>query len=164
MALPFYAFIVFLLTPLTAHAHSSTKADLVVVTKSQLALSVFKEGKLLKKFNIALGSNPVGPKRKRGDKRTPEGRYTLDYKKEDSAYYRAIHISYPNEYDLRYSKANGVDPGGQIMIHGQDPNSSIPVDKRQKFNWTDGCIALTNKDIDELWQLLDEGTPIVIHP
>ncbi|WP_299495078.1 L,D-transpeptidase family protein [uncultured Shewanella sp.] len=164
MAFRFYVFIGLFLISLSAHARSPNKADLVIVTKSKLELSVFQKGKLLKQFHIALGRNPIGPKRARGDKRTPEGRYTLDYKKTDSAYYRAIHISYPNAEDLRHSRINGLDPGGQIMIHGQDPNSTIPVSKRQKFNWTDGCIALTNKDIDELWQLLDEGTPIVIHP
>lgn len=164
MPLRFYAFIGLVIISLSAQASSPNKADLVVVTKSKLQLAVFKQGKLLRQFHIALGSNPIGPKQQKGDKRTPEGRYLLDYKKSNSAYYRAIHISYPNDDDLRRSRLNGHDPGGQIMIHGQDPNSSIPVYKRQKFNWTDGCIALTNNDIDELWQLLDEGTPIVIHP
>ncbi|MCL1124338.1 L,D-transpeptidase family protein [Shewanella surugensis] len=164
MPLRFYAFIGLFILSLSAQASSPNKADLVVVTKSTLQLAVFKKGRLLKQFHIALGGNPIGPKRKKGDKRTPEGRYLLDYKKSDSAYYRAIHISYPNDDDLRQSQLNGQDPGGQIMIHGQDPNSSISARKRQKFNWTDGCIALTNKDIDELWQLLDAGTPIVIHP
>ncbi|QSX31400.1 L,D-transpeptidase family protein [Shewanella cyperi] len=140
------------------------KADLVVVNKSEYTLKLFAKGKLLKQFHIAMGDNPTGHKLKEGDQRTPQGRYRLDYKKVNSAFYRAIHISYPNEEDLLRAKALGLKPGGQIMIHGQNPNSELSPEEAQLYNWTNGCIALTNPEMDELWQVIDEGTPIEIWP
>ncbi|GIU05705.1 hypothetical protein TUM4261_08060 [Shewanella sp. c952] len=145
-------------------AHASGKADLVVVTKSESSLSLLREGKVLKSYRIAMGDNPVGHKLTEGDQRTPEGRYLLDYKKSDSAYYRSIHISYPNDEDRLRANALGIEPGGQIMIHGENPNSSLSPIEAQQYNWTDGCIAVTNAEMDELWRAIDEGTPIEIWP
>ncbi len=145
-------------------AHASGKADLVVVTKSESSLSLLREGKVLKSYRIAMGDNPVGHKLTEGDQRTPEGRYLLDYKKSDSAYYRSIHISYPNDEDRLRANALGIEPGGQIMIHGENPNSNLSPIEAQQYNWTDGCIAVTNAEMDELWRAIDEGTPIEIWP
>lgn len=143
---------------------ASEKADLVIVTKSTASLSLLSQGKVFKTYRIAMGDNPVGHKRTEGDQRTPEGRYLLDYKKSDSAYYRAIHISYPNDEDSLRADALGIQPGGQIMIHGENPNSNLSSKEAQNYNWTDGCIAVTNTEMDELWQAIDAGTPIEIWP
>ncbi|RYV03172.1 hypothetical protein SOPP22_05345 [Shewanella sp. OPT22] len=143
---------------------SMPQADLVVVKKSLRQMTLFKNGKKIKTFHIAMGENPKSHKVKEGDERTPEGRYILDYKKPDSAFYRSIHISYPNEADILAAKAKGVNPGGLIMIHGQDPESNLSQKERQRYNWTNGCIAVTNKEMDELWQVIEPGTPIEIWP
>ena len=135
---------------------------LVVVNKSRYTLTVYKGNLALRQFWIALGENPRGPKVMAGDKRTPEGRYRLDYKKENSNFHRAIHISYPNEQDLVRSQALGVDPGSMVMIHGQ-PNT-VTNKAVQRSNWTNGCIALLDHDMDELWGLVEPGTPIEIRP
>ncbi len=138
------------------------RADLVVVRKSQYSMTLLKDGKPIRQYWIALGENPRGPKVRKGDKRTPEGRYLLDYKKENSNFHRAIHISYPNLDDLNRAKALGVEPGNMVMVHGQ-PNTA--KDKSvQRSNWTNGCIALLNHDMDEFWQLVEPGTPIEIRP
>jgi len=143
---------------------SMPKADLVVVKKSQYSLELFKDGKPIRHYWIALGMNPKGPKVRKGDLRTPEGRYLLDYKKDNSGYYKAIHISYPNLSDLQRAKMLGVDPGNMVMIHGQ-PNRADPDEPAvQRSNWTNGCIALLNHEMDELWDMVDPGTPIEIRP
>lgn len=140
------------------------KADFVVVKKSESRLYLMTEGRIIKKYHVVFGANPKGHKRKKGDKRTPEGLYVLDYKKEDSAFYKSIHISYPNEADAKQAKQRGVDPGGMIMIHGQRNDLAWLSLGIQRFNWTDGCIAVSNKDMDEIWQAVEEGTPIKILP
>lgn len=140
---------------------ASPMADMVVVHKSSYSLALMKDGKVLQRFWIALGPAPYGPKLREGDQRTPEGRYLLDYKKADSAFYKAIHISYPNDTDLAKARSRGFSPGGRIMIHGQR-NGFNP--KVQPSNWTNGCIALLNADMDRLWRAIAPGTPIVIYP
>ncbi len=140
------------------------KADLVVVHKSLRALTLFKDGKVLKVYHIALGSHPKGHKRQEGDGKTPEGNYTLDYKKLDSAFYKAIHISYPNEADKDYAQKRGIEPGGLIMIHGQKNYLGWLSFITQRFDWTSGCIAVTNEDMDEIYKSVEIGTKIVIYP
>ncbi len=151
-------------SPDSSSTSSLGKVDLVVVTKSEAKMVLMRNGKVMRQYQIAMGDRPKGHKLKEGDQRTPEGRYILDYKKSDSAYYRAIHISYPNDEDKLRAKALGISPGGQIMIHGQNPNSSLTPEEAQKFNWTDGCIAITNRQMDELWGSIEPGTPIEIWP
>ncbi len=151
-------------SPDSSATSSLGKIDLVVVTKSKSIMALMRNGKVLRQYRIALGDRPEGHKLKEGDQRTPEGRYILDYKKSNSAYYRAIHISYPNDEDKFRASALGISPGGQIMIHGQNPNSSLTPQEAQKFNWTDGCIAITNQQMDELWGSIEPGTPIEIWP
>ncbi len=154
--------VLLLLVPISAFGFE--KADLVVVHKSKTRIYLLKDNKVFKSFRIALGANPKGHKQREGDERTPEGRYVLDYKKSDSAFYKAIHISYPNEDDLKRARELGVDPGGQIMIHGQKNQLSRVSFTRQSRNWTDGCIAVTNSAMDEIWKAVDTGTPIIIKP
>lgn len=143
---------------------SAPTIDLVKVEKSRKRLYLLSAGQVVREFAIALGGNPVGHKQQEGDHRTPEGRYVLDFKKPDSAYYRAIHISYPNASDLANARQRGVRPGGAIMIHGQKNGFGGLGPVTQKYNWTDGCIALLNDDMDELWKLVEVGTPIEIVP
>ena len=140
------------------------KADLVVVKKSQYSLILMKDGKPIRRYWIALGANPKGPKVRQGDRRTPEGRYLLDYKKEQSGYYKAFHISYPNLNDLTRARTLGVEPGNMVMIHGQPNYASDDQRAVQNSNWTNGCIALLNHDMEELWELVEPGTPIEIRP
>jgi murein L,D-transpeptidase YafK len=155
-------FIIIFLIP--ALAVCIEKADHVLVVKSEFKLYLEKDGKILKAFHVVFGSNPKGHKIQQGDGRTPEGRYILDDKKEDSAFYKAIHITYPNEKDKKRAKDLGVDPGGMIMIHGQKNGIDFPSSITQLFNWTDGCIALSNSDMDEVWEAVDIFTPIEIRP
>jgi murein L,D-transpeptidase YafK len=139
-------------------------ADFVLVKKSKHKLYLMKSGKIIKSFHIALGGNPKGAKQKQGDEKTPEGRYILDYKNAHSHYYKSIHISYPNASDRKRAKKMGVSPGGDIMIHGQKNGWEWLSFLSQRFNWTKGCIAVSNKDMDIIWKLVKVGTPIEIRP
>ncbi|WP_455219263.1 L,D-transpeptidase family protein [Kaarinaea lacus] len=132
--------------------------------KSKFRLYLIADNKVFKSFRVSLGENPRGHKQQEGDERTPEGRYILDFKKEDSAFYKAIHISYPNKEDIQRAKERNVDPGGDIMIHGQKNQVSKVSFTRQSGNWTDGCIAVTNSAMDKIWDSVDPGTPIIIKP
>jgi murein L,D-transpeptidase YafK len=151
-----------LLLPLACF--STIKADKVVVDKSHSRLFLKKEGRVLKEFHVVFGANPKGHKQQEGDERTPEGNYILDFKNSDSRFYKSIHISYPNEQDKARARAAGVSPGGLIMIHGQKNTLSLFASVAQNYNWTDGCIAVTNSEMDEIWNAVDEGTPIEILP
>ena len=149
---------------LPALAFGIEKADKVLVIKSESKLYLKKAGNILGEYHVVFGANPKGHKLQEGDERTPEGNYILDYKKEDSAFYKAIHISYPNELDRERADKNGVKPGGAIMIHGQKSDIGWLSLISQYFNWTNGCIALSNSDMDEIWESVDAGTPIEIKP
>ena len=141
-----------------------TKADLVVVYKSERILQLKRAGRVLKTFPIALGREPTGPKLQEGDGRTPEGVFTLDWRNPVSRFYRAIHISYPRAGKSEHATRWGVAPGGLIMIHGL-PNG-VPAARvgHPWNNWTNGCIAVTNREMDEIWSLVDDGTTIIIYP
>jgi murein L,D-transpeptidase YafK len=132
--------------------------------KSNHKLQLLAGEKLVREFHVVFGPNPKGRKMQEGDEKTPEGSYILDYKKPDSAFHRAIHISYPNAEDIASAKARGVNPGGQIMIHGQKNELNSLSSISQRFNWTNGCVALSNEDMDVVWTLVKEGTPIEILP
>jgi murein L,D-transpeptidase YafK len=154
--------IVIALVPLATSA--GLKADLVVVRKSESRLVLMRGGQVIDSFGVAFGGHPKGPKEREGDERTPEGRYVLDAKNAQSSFYRSIHISYPNARDVAQAHASGVQPGGLIMIHGQKNGLAWLAPVSQLFNWTDGCIALKNKDMDAVWSAVDVGTPIEIYP
>ena len=140
------------------------KADKVVVLKGKRMLMLMKDGEIFRAYKIALGKNPEGHKTKAGDRRTPEGSYVIDSRNPNSKFYRAIHISYPNEADVSYAQKRGVSPGGGIMIHGL-PNGFARVDRLHRVqDWTDGCIAVTNTEMEEIWEYVADGTPIEIKP
>jgi murein L,D-transpeptidase YafK len=144
------------------NSYALDKADSVFVDKSESRLYLMRDGVAFRDYHVAFGANPKGHKQEEGDERTPEGEYTLDYKKEDSAFYKAIHISYPNENDTRRAETRGVNPGDFIMIHGQKNGLGWLSIISQRFNWTNGCIAVKNSEMDEIWQSVDAGTPIEI--
>ncbi|BCS95466.1 hypothetical protein DSLASN_10980 [Desulfoluna limicola] len=137
---------------------------MVLVVKTESKLYLIKNDRTIKEYHVVFGANPKGHKFTEGDERTPEGRYILDYKKNDSSFYKAIHISYPNEQDKQKGKQAGVNPGCCIMIHGQKNGLGWFSWISQRFNWTDGCIAVTNSEMDDIWNSVNVGTPIKIVP
>lgn len=141
-----------------------TRADLVVVYKSKRVLQLKREGRVLKSFPIALGRDPKGPKRMEGDGRTPEGVYTLDWRNPRSDFYRSIHISYPHPRDTGHAERWGVEPGGLIMLHGLPNGLRAPELGHPRIDWTNGCIAVTNEEMDEIWARVEDGTTIIIYP
>lgn len=153
-----------LLLALSSFVHAIPKADLVLVKKSEAKLFLISGGRAIREYRIAMGPRPRGPKLSAGDERTPEGEYTLDRKNEKSAFYKSIHISYPNDSDRDRAGRLGLRPGGSIMIHGQPNDHPWPEDIAQTFNWTSGCIAVADWQMDEIWDAVDEGTPIRIQP
>ena len=137
-------------------------ADKILIEKSKHRLTLLNKNKAIKTYVVSLGKEPIGKKTEEGDGRTPEGIYTIDRKKLKSSYHRALHISYPNAEDTAQAKARGVSPGGDIMIHGL-PNGIGFIGKLQtKRDWTLGCIAVTNPEIEEIWRLVPDGTTVEI--
>jgi murein L,D-transpeptidase YafK len=114
---------------------------------------------VLRSYRIALGREPAGHKRCEGDGRTPEGRYTIDRRNPNSRYHLSLHISYPNSADRERAQSQGLDPGGDIMIHGLKPGVDHPAS-----DWTEGCIAVTDAEMDEIWRMVADGTPVEILP
>ena len=143
-----------------AAARAPAVADFILIDKSDRTMWVYSGGAAIRTYTgLQFGDAPVGHKQFEGDERTPEGRYTIDFGNENSSYHLSLHISYPNEADRAYANARGRSPGGSIFIHGQPnglPTGRVPGD------WTDGCIALSNAEITELWSMVADGTPIEI--
>lgn len=140
------------------------KADFVVVEKGSRKLHLLRDGEVLRTFRIALGIVPVGDKQEEGDFRTPEGRYVLDMRNPNSEYFLSIRVSYPNSEDIREARARGVDPGGAIMIHGQPNNPTRSETYYRTQDWTNGCVAVSNSDMIDIWLMTGENTPIEIRP
>jgi len=140
------------------------QADSVLVDKSDRKLYLLKAGRVLRAFDISLGLVPNGPKQREGDFRTPEGRYRLDARNTDSDYFLSIQVSYPDESDRARARAQGVDPGGQIMIHGLPNEPKRDLRRYRGTDWTDGCIAVSNSDMVDIWLMTRESTPIEIRP
>lgn len=132
------------------------QADLVMVSKKRREMTLLRGEKVLRTYRIALGREPVGAKREEGDGRTPEGRYRIDWRNPRSKFHLSLHISYPDAADVERARAAGVDPGKDIMIHG------LKDGVRAEGDWTQGCIAVTDEEMDEIWGLVGEGTTIVI--
>lgn len=155
-----FIFAIILPTP----SFSNEFADLIVVIKSKRIMFLMNEGKILKAYKIALGKTPVGKKTIQGDGKTPEGRYFIIDRNPNSSFYKSLKISYPNERDFENAKKFGFNPGGDIVIHGL----SKKVEYLGKYHiiedWTEGCIAVTNEEMDEIWRLVPDGTPIEILP
>ncbi len=153
-----------LLLPGMMQAGQFPVADFVVIEKGARKLHLLQDGEIFRTFRIALGMMPVGDKKQEGDFKTPEGRYLLDARNPNSEFFLSIHISYPNAQDRREAAQLGVPPGGAIMIHGQ-PN--VPTRSEAYYrtqDWTNGCVAVSNSDMIDIWLMTGEDTPIEIRP
>ena len=139
-------------------------ADKIVVHKKEHTLELFRNGSAFKKYKVALGTRPIGPKSEQGDHKTPEGTYTIDRRNSHSHFYRALHISYPNTEDRERAQKAGVSAGGDIMIHGLPNGFGWLRSGHRLKDWTDGCIAVTDEEMDEIWRLVPDGTSIEIQP
>jgi murein L,D-transpeptidase YafK len=128
----------------------------VIVAKGPRRMYLLSGNTALRAFEIELGGDPVGPKRWEGDGKTPEGAYLIDRRNPNSSYYLSLGISYPNPYDVAYAQSLGLSPGGNIFIHG------TPREKRRAGDWTAGCIAVTNREMEDIYAMVGEGTPILI--
>jgi murein L,D-transpeptidase YafK len=138
--------------------------DRILVEKQARRLTLLSNGKAVRSYRVSLGGNPVGHKREEGDERTPEGVYSITARNAYSSFYRSLQISYPNDQDEARAAAQGVDPGGLIMIHGIRNGLGWVGGLHRFLDWTDGCIAVTNGEMDEIWELVPIGTPIEIRP
>jgi murein L,D-transpeptidase YafK len=141
--------------------------DRVAVYKKKRMLQLCRGDSVLKVYQIALGKEPQGHKTREGDSRTPEGRYVLDWRNPESRYHLSIHISYPSDKDKKRADSLGVEPGGDIMIHGYPEGVSASMWSRYWFlgrDWTDGCIAVSNEAMEEIWGSVENGTMIDIYP
>jgi murein L,D-transpeptidase YafK len=136
---------------------AAQQADAIHVYKAQRRMDLLRDGRVIATYRIVLGGAPVGHKRQQGDQRTPEGDYRITYRNDRSRFHLSLRVSYPNEADRRQAVARGVDPGGDIMIHGATPAGS-------QVDWTEGCIAVTNAEMEAIWQRVPVGTPIRINP
>ncbi len=139
-------------------------ADKIVVSKSARTLTLYERSIVLKTYHVSLGSQPEGAKQFEGDGRTPEGSYTIDSRNPNSSCYRALRISYPSVSDAAHAEAVGKRPGGDIMIHGLRNGLGWLGRWHRLWDWTAGCVAVTNAEIDELWRAVTTGTPIEILP
>ena len=135
-----------------------------MVDKSDRKMWLIHNGERYREYDISLGDSPEGHKQQEGDERTPEGNYILDYRNPKSRYHLSIHINYPNADDKARAKAKGVSPGGDIFIHGVPNGMGWAQKYYSGIDWTDGCIAVSNKEIEEIWELVKNGTPIEIRP
>ncbi len=140
------------------------KADKVLVLKKQRKLKLLKDGEVLKSYRISLGFRPEGHKEKEGDGKTPEGTYTIHTRNPKSSFHLSLRVDYPNERDRAAAAARGDNPGGDIYIHGLPNGTRDPAPQYRHQDWTWGCIAVGNRDIEEIWHAVDNGTPIEIRP
>ena len=143
---------------------SSVKIDLIVIEKSNRKLQLYSKGNLVKSYDISLGKDPVGAKRFSGDNKTPEGKYFIKGKNQKSKFHKSLWISYPDSEDIEYAAKTGRDPGGEIMIHGLTKGFYWLGSAHLLSDWTRGCIAVTNKEIDELYGAIKQGTAVEIRP
>lgn len=146
--------------PLPADA----RADRVLVDKGDRTLTLLRDGRPIKTYRVALGGSPRGHKGEEGDERTPEGAYVLDYRKEDSSAHRSLHVSYPNPADEARARERGVQPGGFILVHGIMDGLGWVGKLHRLRDWTDGCVAVANWEMDEIMRAVPDGTPIEIRP
>ncbi len=139
-------------------------ADLIWVHKSERKLHLLQDYQIVRSYSVALGKNPRGHKLAEGDSRTPEGLYLIDWRNPHSRFHLSLHISYPNENDVHRARRRNVDPGNNVMIHGVGDAGNGEAGRLPGTDWTDGCIALSNRDVEEVWRLVADGTPILIDP
>ncbi|HKR97208.1 MAG TPA: L,D-transpeptidase family protein [Candidatus Angelobacter sp.] len=139
-------------------------ADKILIVKSTRTITLYSGNKVLRTYKVALGTVPPGPKRVEGDHKTPEGIYTIDAKNPQSQFHLSLHISYPDAADRERARKLGAKPGGAIMIHGLPPRFAYLGALHRKVDWTDGCVAVTNAEIEEIWKLVPVGTRVEIRP
>jgi len=140
------------------------KADSILILKKDHVMELFSRGEVIRTYKIALGRGGLEPKQREGDDRTPEGHYTIDSRNSASRFYKALHISYPSAEDRKRAAKQGMAPGGAIMIHGL-PNGMAWLGATQRlYDWTAGCVAVTDSEMDEMWNLVPLGTPVEIRP
>ena len=141
---------------------SALHADRVLVLKRERMLQLLRQGKMIRSYKVALGGDPIGPKTGQGDHKTPEGLHVLDSRNAHREFYKSIHISYPSSREREAARQRGVSPGGDVFVHGL-PNGYGWVGSSHRLkDWTDGCIAVTNGEMDDIWQAVADGTPIEI--
>jgi murein L,D-transpeptidase YafK len=145
-------------------AFATPTVDRIVVAKADRTMTLMQNGKAFKTYKVALSREPVGPKEREGDHRVPEGMYTIDSKNAHSRFHLALHVSYPNAADRERAGKLGVKPGGNIEIHGLGNTYGWVGSLQRQIDWTDGCIAVTNSEIDEIWSMVPVGTPLEIRP
>jgi murein L,D-transpeptidase YafK len=145
-------------------ASGESKVDRIIINKAKRELLLMYGGKVVRSYAVALGRNPVGAKTRQGDGKTPEGVYSISGRNPASAFHRALRVSYPNSADRAQAKKLGVATGGDIMIHGL-PNGQGNIGKAHRLtDWTEGCIAVTNEEIEEIWGMVPDGTKVEINP
>lgn len=144
---------------------AAQQADLIVIHKSERTLTLMRHGVPLANYHVSLGKNAdAGPKQREGDKRTPQGHYFIDSRNSHSRFSLSLHISYPDKNDINAAKSAGYSPGENIMIHGL-PNGWAGLNPLlQLIDWTNGCIAVTNTEMDDIWSRVSTGTPVEIEP
>jgi murein L,D-transpeptidase YafK len=153
-----------LLLVTVAFATDLKQADKIIVLKKDHKLQLLNNGKVFKEYKVALGPHIDVAKTQQGDGKTPEGIYTIDSRNAQSQFHKSLHISYPNRQDAANAKARNVNPGGDVFIHGLPPKYSYVGAAHRLHDWTLGCIAVTDAEIDEIWKLVPNGTPIEIRP
>jgi len=151
-------------SPDRATAALGVKADRIVVIKSERRLILQRDGRELKAYPIALGGAPTGHKLHQGDGRTPEGEYVIDWRNTESKFFLSLHISYPNAADSARANAAGLNPGGNIMIHGLPAHYRGPEPEAFYVDWTEGCIGVGNRAMEEIWTMVDNGITVEIRP
>jgi murein L,D-transpeptidase YafK len=147
-----------------AAANNPPHADKIVIVKSTRTMTLLSGEKILKTYKVALGTVPVGPKHVEGDHKTPEGNYVIDSRNPQSQFHMALHISYPSAADQQKAHKLGARPGGAIMIHGLANSFAYLGPLHRQTDWTDGCVAVTNAEIEEIWKLVPVGTKVEIRP
>ena len=147
-----------------AVAPPQKQTDYVLVEKSYNKMYLVRDGKIFRSYNVSFGGNPKGHKQQEGDLRTPEGLYMLTYKNFNSQFYKSLKIDYPNLRDIELARLKGVSPGGDIVIHGMPNEAGNYLGPIRPRNWTRGCIAVRNHEMDELFDLIEIPTPIEIRP
>lgn len=154
----------FIYLPLSLAAQSAPNVDRIVIEKSKRTMTLLDGTKAIRSYKVALGGEPKGAKDRQGDHKTPEGMYTVDAKKPVSQFRKALHVSYPSEADRERARRLGVHPGGDIEIHGLGAKWGWVGAGHRATDWTDGCIAVTNEEIDEIYPSIKVGTPVEIRP
>ena len=156
--------LLFVAPPVPAQSAKSPAVDEILVLKSQHKMQLLSHGAVVHEYHVALSTVPVGAKERNGDHKVPEGEYTIDSKNPGSQFHLALHVSYPNAADRAHAKKLGVDPGGEIEIHGLAKQYAMLGAMHRAYDWTNGCIAVTNAEIEEIYKIVPVGTKVEIRP